>query len=448
MKPPKYSVLLPTHNRPETLVLALRSVFQQTEQDFEVLVVGDGCTDNTAEEVRGFDDLRIVWFDLPKAPHYGYANRNAALRQARGELIAFMAHDDLWFPDHLQQLGALFKDPAIELAYSMPLWIAPDGFMTPTPFNLHDPELADAFLRRRRNVMPAACVVHRRNCFEKYGYWNADLPGCGDWDMWIRILEGGGLRNFVYLPVPTCVHFRAIWRRKPLLEPREIIASYRTRSLFPRWDDVLRVDATGFALEQQAVWHAVETGGPAWVDELRRNIAGYLDRRNLEMDVHPAFQSQEAEIWGLHAALHEAGFVIHPPGHSFEFEGFEEFDRHRRWLKRSGKILIKLDEEEADLVMDFSCMPAEQYDSFPFEFRIGIGQEVVRRLAFNRSYQRRNVRLRIRGQTTIELCSDAVLRDTGQERSVMLTRLRVGRRTTWGLGQWCRRMAAAWLKDE
>jgi hypothetical protein len=140
--------------------------------------------------------------------------------------------------------------------------------------------------------------------------------------------------------------------------------------------------------------------------------------------------------------------VIHPPGHSFEFEGFEEFDRHRRWLKRSGKILIKLDEEEADLVMDFSCMPAEQYDSFPFEFRIGIGQEVVRRLAFNRSYQRRNVRLRIRGQTTIELCSDAVLRDTGQERSVMLTRLRVGRRTTWGLGRWCRRMAAAWLKDE
>lgn len=52
--------------------------------------------------VQGFVDERVRWFDLLKAPGYGYTNRNIALRRARGELVAFMAHDDLWLPDHLE----------------------------------------------------------------------------------------------------------------------------------------------------------------------------------------------------------------------------------------------------------------------------------------------------------------------------------------------------------
>jgi glycosyltransferase involved in cell wall biosynthesis len=187
---PRFSVLLPTHNRADLLGLAIKSVLWQTEPDFELLIVGDGCTDNSAEVVAGFNDPRIRWFDLPKAPYFGYANRNVALREARGDLIAFMAHDDLLFPDHLTVLADSFRHETVEWAYSRPLWVSTDGMVLPFAVNLTHPDELHHFLTLA-NSIPAACVMHRRSCFETYGYWPEDIASAADWRFWIRIIEGG-----------------------------------------------------------------------------------------------------------------------------------------------------------------------------------------------------------------------------------------------------------------
>jgi glycosyltransferase involved in cell wall biosynthesis len=92
---PRFTVLMPTHYRPDVIGFAIQSVLNQSETDFELFIVGDGARPETAAAVGRFTDPRIRWFDLPKTPGFGYVNRNIALRESRGELIAFAADDDL-----------------------------------------------------------------------------------------------------------------------------------------------------------------------------------------------------------------------------------------------------------------------------------------------------------------------------------------------------------------
>ena len=185
---PRFTVLLPTHNRADVVGFAIDSVLGQTNPDFELLVVGDGCTDTTAAVVASFHDERIRWFDLPKAPAFGYANRNVALREARGELVAFMAHDDLLLPDHLELMAAPFADDRVELAYSRPLWVADDGSIVPFAVDLTMPDQLQRFLNTH-NLIPASCVVYRRRVHDRVGYWQENAPDGADWLLWTAILR-------------------------------------------------------------------------------------------------------------------------------------------------------------------------------------------------------------------------------------------------------------------
>ncbi len=281
---PKFSILLPTHNRADVLPFAIHSVLAQSVNDFELLVVGDGCTDNTAEVVAGFEDPRIRWFDLPKAAYFGYANRNVALRQARGSLIAFMAHDDLWLPDHLEILGEAFEDKKVELAYSRPTWVDPDGSLVPGTFDLRENTTLNSFLDRKRNGIPAGCVVHRQICFDKYGYWDEKMAKCGDWDLWSRIIEGGERKNFSYVDIPTCLHFRAIWRTEANAGPTELKIWQEIHHLKDFIPAVLKVEIPKTVTEQEAFWNAISTNPRKWASELRLAIGQVLTQRISEKD--------------------------------------------------------------------------------------------------------------------------------------------------------------------
>jgi glycosyltransferase involved in cell wall biosynthesis len=273
---PLFSVLLPTHNRADVLTYAIQSVLAQTIQDFELLIVGDGCTDNSAEVVNSFNDSRIQWFDLPKAPNFGYANRNIALKPARGSLIAFMAHDDLWFSDHLEILMKAFIDETIEIAYSRPLWAIPQGMIVPGTFNLHIPEKLERYINKEEARIPASCFVHRKECFSKYGYLDETLSRSADWDLWARFIQGGDKKNFAYIEQPTCLHFKANWQT----EKYDYDFGFRFwRGLFAEGfiPKSLKTQIAESITEQEAIWANMKADSVSWNKTTRSAIFVVLD---------------------------------------------------------------------------------------------------------------------------------------------------------------------------
>lgn len=276
---PIWSIVLPTHNREETLRHAIRSVIYQTQSNFELLIVGDGCTDGSGELVKSFNDPRIEWLDLPKAPHYGYANRNIAFKKCRGELIAFMAHDDIWLPDHLAILEREFVDESIDIAYSRPVWVTPEGMLFPTIFNLEDPECLAKFLSLETNQIPAGNFAHRRKCFASVGYWNDSLTNRGDQEMWVRIIKSKDKPNFRFVPSVTNLHFRAIWKTDGNEGPKDLKLWRELFQVFKHLPAETTVLIPEGSLEQEVIIRKIETDIQQYPSKLRRDLAVLLDMR-------------------------------------------------------------------------------------------------------------------------------------------------------------------------
>jgi glycosyltransferase involved in cell wall biosynthesis len=274
---PRFPIVLPTHNRADVLPFAIRSALWQTADDFELLIVGDGCTDRTRDVVASFDDARIQWLDLPKAPGVGYANRNVALRQSRGDYVAYLAHDDLWLPDHLERLGSLLDDGGAELAYSRMLAVSLDGRITPSWYNLEIPS-HQAGLWRGDMFVAMSCEVHTRSCVEKYGDWDEGLLKGGDVELWHRILAPAAFRNVAFLSEPTAIHFVAGWRGTTGFRARMRMAGWLQGGLLDNTlPDALKLPAGGHHTQQEVLFRRLADDPPRGATEIRGAVVQFQD---------------------------------------------------------------------------------------------------------------------------------------------------------------------------
>src|SRR5687768_2452137 len=90
-----------TYNRSNLLPLVIHTVLWQTFTDWELLVIGDACTDDTEAVVNSIGDPRIHFFNLPDNCGDQSGPNNEGMRRARGKFVAFLNHDDFWMPEHL-----------------------------------------------------------------------------------------------------------------------------------------------------------------------------------------------------------------------------------------------------------------------------------------------------------------------------------------------------------
>ncbi|HSA05956.1 MAG TPA: glycosyltransferase [Candidatus Gastranaerophilales bacterium] len=111
------SIIIPAYNAENYIKNAINSVLNQTYQNFEIIIINDGSTDNTENVIKQFDDTRIKYF---YQENQGVSSaRNKGIELSQGEYIAFLDADDLWLPEKLQlQLDFLKKNPEISLVYS------------------------------------------------------------------------------------------------------------------------------------------------------------------------------------------------------------------------------------------------------------------------------------------------------------------------------------------
>lgn len=164
---PIISVIVATYQSARTLQYTLKAILAQTFTNFELLVIGDHCTDNSEQVVSQFDDSRVRWINLEKRSGSQSGPNNEGLRLSKGKYIAFCGHDDLWFPDHLKQLKIFLESNAFDFVYALSVLINPLGAYAV----IGAPSLG----RSMENWhIPPSSWFFKKEITEKAGFW-ADM---------------------------------------------------------------------------------------------------------------------------------------------------------------------------------------------------------------------------------------------------------------------------------
>ena len=187
---PLITVIVPTYNRPELLSQALRSVLDQTFQDFEVVVVNDSGID-VGPWVSSFDEPERIRL-LTHSHNIGSsAARNTGIRAARGKYIAYLDDDDLYYPHHLESLVEVAEKTGHAVVYSNSCQVdfsdlGGEEFIERSVVYSGDFRFQDLLVS---NQVPVLCVLHQRACVDKVGSFDETLSTHEDWDMWIRLFH-------------------------------------------------------------------------------------------------------------------------------------------------------------------------------------------------------------------------------------------------------------------
>lgn len=243
MTSPTISVIIPTYNRPRKLLRAVKSVFNQSYQDFEVIVVNDDPKMDVQDILPNYDKLTYIHHD----ENYGApVARNNGILASSGEFIAFLDDDDTWEPKKLENQIEQFEVLGKEY-----------GLVYTGRKTIRDSEIVEKYIPENegwvhslllhKNIIPSESPLIRRSCFSEVGFFDPDLQSCQDWDLWIRISK-----KYKFAAVPKILattyeghdgqissnpkrkyygHKRLIEKHRSDLEDSLIALSWQTRRL-------------------------------------------------------------------------------------------------------------------------------------------------------------------------------------------------------------------------
>lgn len=186
MSKPKFSVIIPTYNRAQSLVKAIDSVLKQTFSDFEVIVVDDGSTDNTEGVIASINDQRLHY--IKKKNEERSIARNFGVEQAKGEYINFLDSDDYQLSNHLEVAFSVIRNSRrpdiIHLGYQLEdQW----GNVLLERVNLKEENLSHRMLHE--NILHGNAMFIKRTILLEHRFIHSPFAFLSeDWYLWMKLL--------------------------------------------------------------------------------------------------------------------------------------------------------------------------------------------------------------------------------------------------------------------
>lgn len=180
------SCIIPTYNRAYCLRRAIDSVLKQTDQNFELIVVDDGSTDETIELLKEYQadgKLKVL-----RQENRGVsAARNFGAAQARGEWLAFLDSDDEWLPEKLSLQRKIWQSsPELLWVHGEEIWYRHAKRVNPK--KIHQKSGGDIFERSLRLCLVApSSVVIKKELYQQHGGFDESFAVCEDYDFWLRL---------------------------------------------------------------------------------------------------------------------------------------------------------------------------------------------------------------------------------------------------------------------
>ncbi len=239
---PKVSIIMPILNGQKYMGEAIESILNQTCQDFELIIVNDGSTDGTADQIQYYMSRANVRCIVHPTRQGVARSVNDGIRESHGEFISFLDHDDVWFPEFLEtQMAHLRDHPDVGMVHSDFQTIDADG-------NILEASVATCRNRQRPSghvfrelfldsFIVGNSVLIRKECFERLGGFD-EVIRWGDYHMWMRIA-----RHYKVDYTPKVLtkyrqhgtqHSKGFSVEDPHMEPAGLMAIRNILEIYPR----------------------------------------------------------------------------------------------------------------------------------------------------------------------------------------------------------------------
>lgn len=246
---PTTTVVIPTHDHPSTLDLAVASVLDQSVASLELVVIGDGVGDDTRDVMAAIDDPRVRFVDTPKSASRAEPVRHGVLSGAASDYVCYLGDDDLMLPGHVATMVEVLQ--SVDFVHPLPVYLLPEEGFGVHLADLSLPECREWHLHPARNAVSLTGVAHRLDAYRRLPFgWRE--PPAGRWSdhyMWQQWFHTPGFRYRTH-PQLTVLKFDSSVRRHRSPEDRRAeMLSWIERSGEEGFSDWLQRRATAALLE-------------------------------------------------------------------------------------------------------------------------------------------------------------------------------------------------------